>query len=116
MSGRPENWFFLGDSLTEGIGSSRVSYVSELALQLRAASEGDLGVHEFRLRWVDPATFNRFLRVNLAGNLNTDSLFSQRKRWLWNLASEGTTVDTDLEWLPMIRNLRPEIVFVHRGS
>jgi len=115
MSERPANWVFLGDSLTEGVGSSRISYVSELAAELREASE-DQAVFEFRLRKVDPDSFNRFIRCNLAGSLYTDPRQARRALWLWNLACEGSTVDTDLEWLPFLQNLRPELVIVHRGS
>jgi len=42
------NWIFLGDSLTEGVGSKRVSHVTELVKQLRLS--GGANVHEFRLR------------------------------------------------------------------
>lgn len=109
-------WVFLGDSLTEGVGASRVSYVTELALQLRRAGSGERAVHELRLRKVDPDGYNRFVRFNLAGHLNADPRPTRRALWIWNLACEGRTVDTDLEWLPMIQNLRPELVIVHRGS
>jgi hypothetical protein len=33
----PQNWVFLGDSITEGIGSSPVSYATEIAALLREA-------------------------------------------------------------------------------
>jgi hypothetical protein len=36
--------------------------------------------------------------------------------WLWNLACEGQTIETDLAWLPLIRALRPELVVIFRGS
>jgi hypothetical protein len=36
--------------------------------------------------------------------------------WLWNLASEGVTIDSDFDWLPLIAALRPELVVVFRGS
>ena len=35
MSRRPHNWVFLGDSLTEGIGSSRATYVTVDELHAR---------------------------------------------------------------------------------
>src|SRR2546428_6780385 len=119
MHQRPENWVFLGDSLTEGVGSSRISYVTELAAQLRnaAARVGEeLAVYELRLRKVDPDSFNRFVRFNLAGYLNAHGQEGKRTLWLWNLASEGRTVDTDFSWLPLLRNLRPHLVIVFRGS
>lgn len=115
MNDRSENWVFLGDSLTEGLGSSRVSYVTELAAELREACD-ERAVYEFRLRKVDPDSFNRFIRCNLAGHLEADPRQTRRALWLWNLACEGRTVDTDLEWLPFLHNLRPEVVIVHRGS
>jgi hypothetical protein len=120
VNSRPENWVFLGDSLTEGVGSSRVSYVTELANYLRETSRRnghkDLSVHEFRLRKVDPKTFNPFLHVNVAGNLRTDQNHSGSSVWLWNLACEGKTIESDSEWLPFLNNLRPELVVLFRGS
>jgi lysophospholipase L1-like esterase len=111
---RPANWVFLGDSLTEGIGSSRATFVTELANRLRAA--GARAVHDIRLREVDPDQFNPDIRVNLAGYLRTDERQTGSALWLWNLGSEGRTIDTDIQWLPFLQNLRPERVFVHRGS
>jgi len=115
MSRRPDNWVFLGDSLTEGIGSSRVTYVTELARRLRERGQGR-AVHDIRLREVDPNTFNRFLPVNLAGFLEADARPSGPALWLWNLGSESRTLDTDLRWLPLLQNLAPERVIVYRGS
>jgi len=115
MIERPENWVFLGDSLSEGVGSSRVSYITELGSQLRGSGD-ERGVHVLRLRNVDPAGFNRFIQFNLAGHLNADLRQTHRALWLWNLACEGRTVEADLDWLPLLRNLRPEQVIVHRGS
>ena len=118
---RPQNWVFLGDSLTEGVGSSRVSYVSQLAELLRDAErrkpESDRRpIHEFRLRRVDPASFNRFISVNHAGVWNADKTGPAGAIWLWNLGCEGTTVINDLEWLPLLDNLRPERIFIQRGA
>ena len=112
---RAENWVFLGDSLTEGIGSSRITFVTELAKALRA-SGNDRAVHDVRLRDVDPETFNRYIKVNLAGYLQLDAKRSRSPLWLWNLGSEGRTIEADLQWLPLLHNLRPERVFVYRGS
>ena len=108
------NWVFLGDSLTEGVGSKRVSHVAELASQLRAA--GDTNVHEFRLRHVDTHTFNRFIDFNVAGFMNVDAQQNSSDVWLWNLAGEGHTIETDFNWLPLITALRPELVVIFRGS
>jgi lysophospholipase L1-like esterase len=112
---RPANWVFLGDSITEGVGSRRATYVSELVNRLRASPPAR-AVHDFRLRDVDPERFNPFMRTNLAGYLRPDPRSAAPALWIWNLASEGRTVETDQKWLPLLDNLRPECVFVHRGS
>lgn len=113
MSQRARNWVFLGDSLTEGVGSKRVSHVGELVKQLRATREE--AVHEFRLRQID--RFHRDIDFNVAGYLNGDGASSKASDlWLWNLACEGQTIDTDFKWLPLIAALRPELVVIFRGS
>jgi lysophospholipase L1-like esterase len=112
------NWVFLGDSLTEGVGSSRVSHVTELAVQLRSINQnGNAGlrVHELRLRRVNPQQFDRFIELNVAGHMNVDGQDSGGL-WLWNLACEGQTIDSDFGWLPLIAALRPELVVIFRGS
>jgi lysophospholipase L1-like esterase len=111
------NWVFLGDSLTEGVGSQRVSHVTELVTQLRSTSAGNKcgGVHHLRLRHVDPNGFDRFIEFNVAGHMNVDSNDSCGL-WLWNLACEGQTIDSDFGWLPLISTLRPELVVIFRGS
>lgn len=111
------NWVFLGDSLTEGVGSKRISYVAELVNRLRASNvDRPANVHEFRLRHVDIQTFNRDIEFNVAGHLNVDSKRNASELWLWNLACEGQTVDFDFAWLPLISTLRPELVVIFRGS
>jgi len=108
------SWVFLGDSLTEGVGSSRVSHVSELAKQLR--SSGGANVHEFRLRQIDTSSF-RDIKFNVAGYLNGNgATASHSDLWLWNLACEGQTIETDFAWLPLLGALRPELVVIFRGS
>lgn len=97
---------FLGDSLTEGVGSKRISHVAELAKQLRA--------HEFRLRHIDAR--NGQVDFNVAGLMNVTEQQQPADLWLWNLACEGKTIESDFEWLPLIRALRPELVVVFRGS
>jgi hypothetical protein len=119
MNKKSCNWVFLGDSLTEGVGSARVGYVRALAKQL--AQDDQFGsfqfIHEFRARRVDPDHFNRFLRCNVAGFWRTlEAIGHDGDLWLWNLASEGTTVEADTLWLPLIRNIKPELVVVFRGS
>lgn len=111
---RATNWVFLGDSITEGVGSLRATYVSELVDRLRSASPARV-VHDMRLREVEP-DFNRFIRVNLAGYLRRDQRAPAPALWIWNLASEASTIESDHKWLPLLDNLRPERVFVHRGS
>ena len=108
------NWVFLGDSLTEGVGSKRISYVSELVTQIRARHE--TRVHELRLRNVDPLTFNRDIEVNVAGKMDLDEQRSSSDLWLWNLACEGQTIQSDLAWFPLLATLRPELVVIFRGS
>ena len=113
-----ENWVFLGDSLTEGVGSSRISHVTELVAQLRSADHngnGPLRVHELRLRRVNPQQFDRFVELNVAGYMNVDGQNSGGL-WLWNLACEGQTIDSDFGWLPLIAALRPKLVVIFRGS
>jgi lysophospholipase L1-like esterase len=105
------NWVFLGDSLTEGVGSKRISYVSELVTRIR--SNGKLNVHEFRLRHVDVGGFIDF---NVAGKMDIDASQQSTDLWVWNLACEGKTIETDLAWLPLISTLQPELVVIFRGS
>ncbi len=106
---------FLGDSLTEGVGSKRISYVTELVTQIRTARR-DVNVHELRLRHVDPHGFNRDIEVNVAGKLDVDGGTATEDLWLWNLACEGQTIETDLKWLPLIGAIRPQMVVIFRGS
>lgn len=110
------NWVFLGDSLTEGVGSQRANYVSELAALVRERGERRPAVHDIRLREVEPQTFNRFIPTNLAGFYRPDPRAAAEELWLWNLASEGRTIDDDVRWLPWLRNLHPEHIFIYRGS
>ena len=89
------NWVFLGDSLTEGVGSKRISHVTELVKELR--SSGVANVHEFRLRQID-ADFSRQIEFNVAGLMNVDGDQTQSDLWLWNLACEGQTIESDFHW------------------
>src|SRR4029453_2770006 len=118
MSADPvsRNWGFLGDSLTEGIGSQRVSHVSELVKRLRASENGNgksVAVHHMRLRDVDPNGFDRFVKFNVAGFFDRDSV-AEPALWVWNLGCEGQTIEEDFAWLPFVRNLRPECVVIFR--
>ena len=107
------NWVFLGDSLTEGVGSKRISHVTELVKQLR--EDAGANVHEFRLRQID-ADFDRQIEFNVAGLMNVDADQKRSDLWLWNLACEGQTIDSDFAWLPLLAALRPELVVIFRGS
>ena len=108
------NWVFLGDSLTEGVGSSRSSHVSELVTQLRSERRG-LNVQALRLRRVNPHQCDRFIDFNVAGYMNLEG-HDASGLWLWNLACEGQTIESDFAWLPLISALRPELVVIFRGS
>ena len=108
-----QNWVFLGDSLTEGVGSKRISHVTELVKQLRTTD--GMNVHEFRLRKID-ADVNRQIDFNVAGLISVDTAQQPSDLWLWNLACEGQTIDSDFGWLPLIAALRPELVVIFRGS
>lgn len=105
------NWAFLGDSLTEGVGWERISYVTELVRQIRSTKR--LNVHELRLRHSAP---HGFVEFNLAGKMDIDESRNSVDLWCWNLACEGETIETDLAWLPLIGTLKPELVVIFRGS
>jgi len=110
------SWVFLGDSLTEGVGSRRISHVTEFAKQLRLkACPRCANVHEFRLRAIDAAA-NAQIDFNVAGWMNVGRQHDPSDLWLWNLACEGKTIDSDFAWLPLIAALRPECVVIFRGS
>ena len=86
--------------------------------QLRGANHNGnaaVRVHELRLRKVDLQQFDRFIDLNVAGFMNVDGEDSCGL-WLWNLACEGQTIDSDFGWLPLIAALRPELVVIFRGS
>ena len=107
------NWVFLGDSLTEGVGSKRISHVAELVKQLRSSGCA-ANVHEFRLRHLD--ALDGDIQFNVAGFMNVDEQRNSSDVWLWNLACEGQTIESDFDWLPLIGALRPELVVIFRGS
>jgi lysophospholipase L1-like esterase len=119
MTSLPVNWVFLGDSLTEGMGSKHASYVSELADLLResvhAGVDLDRSIQVVRFREVHPS-FHRSGQFNLAGHLARDPHAGNHQLWLWNLASESTTVESDHAWLGFVRILSPSVVVVWRGG
>jgi lysophospholipase L1-like esterase len=110
----PQNWVFLGDSLTEGIGSQRLSHVTELVKTLRA-DEDFPAVHHLRLREIDTSAFDRFVNFNVAGFLDTEPP-ADPSLWIWNLACEGRTIEDDFAWIPLVKNLQPEWVVIFRGG
>lgn len=116
-----ENWFFFGDSLTEGVGSTRVSYLSEFVELFRKSEEKKSietrrVVHLVKMRGVDPLTFNRYIECNIAANWSRSDLGLGGTVWIWNFACEGTTIKYDQQWLPWIQNIRPEKIFLFRGA
>jgi len=64
---------------------------------------------------VNPQQFDRFIEFNVAGFMNVDGQDSCGL-WLWNLACEGQTIESDFGWLPLITALKPELVVIFRGS
>jgi lysophospholipase L1-like esterase len=111
---RPQNWVFLGDSLTEGVGSSRTSYVQEFAAMMRERNP-ELKIQEIRLRFDSNISENTPRPFNLLGH-QSPAEAGGNDIWIWNLASEGTTITHDKRWLPLLQNLRPEKVFLLRGA
>lgn len=114
ISQRPQNWVFLGDSLTEGVGSSRTSYVQEFAALMRERFP-DLKIKEIRLRFDSNVNTDEPKPFNLLGYQSPEEM-NGIDIWIWNLASEGTTVEHDRRWLPLLQNLKPEKVFLLRGA
>ena len=116
--GISRNWVFLGDSLTEGIGSQRVSHVSELVNCLRTVDAKSLhhrAVHHMRLREVDSQGFDRFVKFNVAGFIDRDEP-GEPALWVWNLGCEGKTIEDDIAWVPFVTNLRPECIVIFKGG
>jgi len=115
-----ENWVVLGDSLAEGMGFARHSFASELVRSIRAPTEmgGDpsTSVSLVRLRAVGAKNANRFIRFGYAADIDEDTRAAARHVWIWNLASEGSTIDSDNSRLPFVAALRPSTIIVFRGS
>ena len=110
---------FLGDSLTEGVGSQRISHVTELVCRLRddeAKNGHHQAIHHMRLRGVNPDEFDRFVKFNVAGFLDAEQEVRAADLWLWNLGCESRTIESDMSWLPFLTNLKPDLVIVFRGS
>ena len=110
----PHNWVFLGDSLTEGIGSQRISHVTELVKTLRAGEDFP-AVHHLRLRELDTRSIDGLVNFNVGGFLDTEPS-ADPSLWIWNLACEGRTIEDDFAWIPLVKNLQPEWVVIFRGS
>src|SRR5436190_1588192 len=74
----PENWIFIGDSLTEGVGSKRASFVTELLNLMRTkrregSLRGNFRANFIRLNRADPTSQSRFVVFNLAGFIDKDA-------------------------------------------
>jgi len=111
----------MGDSLTEGVGASRVSYVTELTYLIRQkVKEGtlpdELRAHLLRLRSVDTGSHSRFVVFNLAGFIDKDEPAGGANLWLWNLACEGKMIDSDHQWLGFLETITPSVVVIFRGG
>src|SRR5215207_4963882 len=93
-------WVFMGDSLTEGVGASRVSYVTELTRLIRQQVKvgnlpAELRANLIRLRPVDAPSHSRYVVFNMAGFVDRDKSDGDSNIWLWNLACEGKMIDSD---------------------
>lgn len=106
-------WLFLGDSLTEGIGKWRVSYVSELVTMLRQESADP--VHQMRLRRLDFSNAKDLSFFNLAGYVDHDPRESRTPHWILNLAAEGSTIRDDCLFEALLPACKIERVFILRG-
>lgn len=111
----------MGDSLTEGIGTSRISYVAELLRLIRQkVEEGELPAtlraNLIRLRPVDPSSHSRFVVFNQAGFIDKDEKGNGSSLWLWNLACEGKTIDTDKQLVAFLETISPSVIVIFRGS
>ena len=73
-------------------------------------------VNELRLRSVDPGRFNSFVQFNVAGYMDVEAADESESIWIWNLASEGSTIQDDFKWLPLITTLEPKLILIFRGS
>lgn len=121
QAGLSDSWVFMGDSLTEGVGTSRVSYVAELVRLIRQSvregtSPGEVRANLLRLRHVADDNRSRFVRFNLAGFVDREERSEGVNLWLWNLACEGKTIDSDREWVDLLGAITPSVVFIFRGG
>jgi hypothetical protein len=111
----------MGDSLTEGVGASRVSYVTELTSLIRhQVKEGrlpaELRANLIRLRPVDAPSHSRFVVFNLAGFVDRDESDSDSNIWLWNLACEGKMIDSDKQLINFLETISPSVIVIFRGG
>jgi lysophospholipase L1-like esterase len=117
-----DNWVVLGDSLSEGVGFVRDSWVSELVRQMRQTNEPSadgarkVSISLVRLRPVGRSDADRFVKFGYAADIDEDPRPATRQLWIWNLACEGTTLESDLGRLSLIRAIGPSLVVVFRGS
>ena len=110
-----KNWIFFGDSLTEGLGSSRASFVTELC-QLMRRDATETRIHLLKVRSVNPDTFNAQLKTNLAVFEDRDPRDGENDHWLFNFANEASTASHDMQWECFARLIRPELTVIFRGN
>jgi lysophospholipase L1-like esterase len=115
-----ENWIFLGDSLTEGVGRTRMSYVQALVQEVRKihgiSASNAWRVQYVRLKRADPSAVSGFVETNIIGNLDPCDGDAENSLCIWNLAAEATTIDTDNKWLFFIQAIKPSRIILFRGS
>lgn len=107
-------WVFLGDSLTEGIGSQRVNYVSELMQLLRKRS--NMPIHGLRWRLVNLNDYRDLSSYNSASLIDFDAEKTSSALWLVNLAVESCRVADELARVRKILALAPDRAFLLLGT
>ena len=115
LTGMQKSWIFLGDSLTEGVGSSRASFFTDLG-QLMRSEAITTRIHMLKVRPVNPDIFNAQLKTNLAVFEDRDTRNGDHEHWLFNLASEASTASHDKNWECFARLIRPELTIIFRGN
>jgi lysophospholipase L1-like esterase len=103
----------MGDSLTEGIGTRRISYVSEFVRLLRGSA--DRPVHAVRMRSIDFSRSRDLKHFDFAGHCDWDSGKTGYPMLIVNLAAEGTTIEDDATRLSAVLAMQPSRVFLLRG-
>ncbi len=116
-----ESWVVLGDSLTEGVGFHRHSYVTELVHMLRRDGAGcapaaGAAITLVRLRGAGAGGASRWVRFSHVADFDEEESGCERGIWIWNLACEGTTIESDHRLINLVRLLQPAVTVVFRGS